>query len=578
MEKLYENTRLKLNTKISILMEKYQAIEFDLQNLDWKKNHITFNCNEHGSFTLTALEIRMGKICPECKISHKEKLIEQYKNSGREERQVLITKEFKTLDWSEVKYQEYLDLDHTIRPNCFEHGEFITTPRKLLTGDTCKWCDGIHLDDDQNYNYKLSRTEFLKEKIQIVNGIELVNGVVDLEEIKIPNNEKYLYKNKLGNLKDLKNNQDYVNHLKEVRDPACWNSILFKINIMDKSTKFQFTVVSRINLTEPWVNWYKEYIQKNPDEVEEAQYIATTKIIDSWYNMVFYNRPTPELKDPFQYEIVWSFWSNQRRIDSLYYKYRVENQSKLMTLASSLQDKIFYNLEDVKVNCYWSDIKWESTSTSVSLIRETILKKTDICPICKKTINKPVVDHEHKKKVKGTGRIRDNICSNCNVFIAKAENNCKRYGIILEELPEVLKNVSDYFTQQQYNIIHYTDKDARPVLSKTLANKILKYWDCIFPKKKKLKFPRSGILTKDWEEAIKAYEEYLKVPAKPFSKNDYKVLLRNIEIYNTLVTMNNEKLPKTKKVKLLEIPEYPKLKLITPEIQTLMDMTKLEYK
>lgn len=559
-------------------MEKYQAIEFDLQNLDWKKNHITFNCNEHGSFTLTALEIRMGKICPECKISHKEKLIEQYKNSGREERQVLITKEFKTLDWSEVKYQEYLDLDHTIRPNCFEHGEFITTPRKLLTGDTCKWCDGIHLDDDQNYNYKLSRTEFLKEKIQIVNGIELVNGVVDLEEIKIPNNEKYLYKNKLGNLKDLKNNQDYVNHLKEVRDPACWNSILFKINIMDKSTKFQFTVVSRINLTEPWVNWYKEYIQKNPDEVEEAQYIATTKIIDSWYNMVFYNRPTPELKDPFQYEIVWSFWSNQRRIDSLYYKYRVENQSKLMTLASSLQDKIFYNLEDVKVNCYWSDIKWESTSTSVSLIRETILKKTDICPICKKTINKPVVDHEHKKKVKGTGRIRDNICSNCNVFIAKAENNCKRYGIILEELPEVLKNVSDYFTQQQYNIIHYTDKDARPVLSKTLANKILKYWDCIFPKKKKLKFPRSGILTKDWEEAIKAYEEYLKVPAKPFSKNDYKVLLRNIEIYNTLVTMNNEKLPKTKKVKLLEIPEYPKLKLITPEIQTLMDMTKLEYK
>ena len=72
------------------------------------------------------------------------------------------------------------------------------------------------------------------------------------------------------------------------------------------------------------------------------------------------------------------------------------------------------------------------------MIRESHMKFSDICPICKKKITSPVVDHEHSSRIFGTGRIRDTICSNCNVFIAKVENNCKRYGIVLEELPEVL--------------------------------------------------------------------------------------------------------------------------------------------
>jgi hypothetical protein len=40
-------------------------------------------------------------------------------------------------------------------------------------------------------------------------------------------------------------------------------------------------------------------------------------------------------------------------------------------------------------------------------IREQILEEQEgICPICKKPVDKPVLDHHHKKKVGGTGLIR----------------------------------------------------------------------------------------------------------------------------------------------------------------------------
>ena len=121
----------------------------------------------------------------------------------------------------------------------------------------------------------------------------------------------------------------------------------------------------------------------------------------------------------------------------------------------------------------------------------TLNEKFKESNLCNKEIDNPVVDHQHKKKVRGTGRIRNNICSNCNVFIAKTENNCTRFKIAQEELPEVLKNISEYFGAQQYNIIHYTDKESRPTLSKTLAYKVLKYWEYLYPGKKKRTNQRS---------------------------------------------------------------------------------------
>jgi hypothetical protein len=223
----------------------------------------------------------------------------------------------------------------------------------------------------------------------------------------------------------------------------------------------------------------------------------------------------------------------------------------------------------------FSENTWESTSTSVRLIRESLLKKSCICPICNKEIVNPVVDHQHKKKVRGTGRIRNNICSNCNVFIAKTENNCTRFKIAQEELPEVLKNISEYFGAQQYNIIHYTDKESRPTLSKTIANKVLKYWEYLYPGKKKLTYPKSGVLTKDWEEALKRFDEFQNRSQIGFSKNDYKLLVKKIEDFNREAELKNMSLPKTKKIKLINIPEYPKQKMVTPEIESIISIINI---
>ena len=71
-------------------------------------------------------------------------------------------------------------------------------------------------------------------------------------------------------------------------------------------------------------------------------------------------------------------------------------------------------------------------------------KQNNICPICNKKITDPVLDHEHKRKIKGSGKIRFVICRNCNVFLGKIENNCIRYGIGLNNLPDVLSNISNY--------------------------------------------------------------------------------------------------------------------------------------
>ena len=140
------------------------------------------------------------------------------------------------------------------------------------------------------------------------------------------------------------------------------------------------------------------------------------------------------------------------------------------------------------------------------------------------------------------------------------------------ELPEVLKNISEYFGAQQYNIIHYTDKESRPTLSKTIANKVLKYWEYLYPGKKKLKYPKSGVLTKDWEEAWKKLQEFENSSQQSFSKNEYKLFVKKIEDFNREAELKNMSLTKTKKIKLINIPEYPKQKIVTPEIQKIMEI------
>lgn len=111
----------------------------------------------------------------------------------------------------------------------------------------------------------------------------------------------------------------------------------------------------------------------------------------------------------------------------------------------------------------------------VPKLRNYLLKKQKgICPICGKKINKPVLDHHHRKKLKGTGQIRKTICSNCNIFLAKIENNSVRYAISQEELPFVLVNISKYLSCKQLPYIHPSEAPRKKVLTKASYNKLVK--------------------------------------------------------------------------------------------------------
>ncbi len=111
----------------------------------------------------------------------------------------------------------------------------------------------------------------------------------------------------------------------------------------------------------------------------------------------------------------------------------------------------------------------------VKSLRDHLYKKQKgKCLICKKKTNKPVLDHHHKKKVKGTGQIRGVLCSNCNIFLAKSENNCKRYLISNEELSTVLRSMADYLDKKQLPYLHPSEAPKKPKLMKNSYNKLKK--------------------------------------------------------------------------------------------------------
>ncbi len=143
---------------------------------------------------------------------------------------------------------------------------------------------------------------------------------------------------------------------------------------------------------------------------------------------------------------------------------------------------------------------------NIKKIREKLLREqSGICPICHKEIKRPVLDHDHKKRIKGTGRCRGVICSSCNVFLAKIENNSIRYNIKKKDLPEVLINISKYLSAPQTKYIHPSEISPLPKLQKRCFNKLNKEYKKRYPKKKLLQYPKSGKLTKKLKEIFRQF-------------------------------------------------------------------------
>lgn len=116
-------------------------------------------------------------------------------------------------------------------------------------------------------------------------------------------------------------------------------------------------------------------------------------------------------------------------------------------------------------------------SSDVKKLRDYLLRKQKgKCLICRKHIERPCLDHHHKKRVKGTGLIRGVLCSNCNVFLAKSENNSVRYAIARKDLPFVLRKMADYLERKQIPLIHPSEAPKSLKLTKASYNKLKKVY------------------------------------------------------------------------------------------------------
>jgi hypothetical protein len=144
-------------------------------------------------------------------------------------------------------------------------------------------------------------------------------------------------------------------------------------------------------------------------------------------------------------------------------------------------------------------LNWSEVETIRSILSH---EQEGICPICKKKIKTPCLDHQHKKRIKGSGLIRGVICSTCNVFLGKIENNCTRYSISLEELPQILRNIAEYLDKEHLPYLHPSEVEKPKKLKKSSYNALMKIVGSHqFPS-----YPKSGKLTKPLKQLYEDFE------------------------------------------------------------------------
>lgn len=154
-------------------------------------------------------------------------------------------------------------------------------------------------------------------------------------------------------------------------------------------------------------------------------------------------------------------------------------------------------------------------TTEIAKLRAFLLKKQGgVCAICGTAPTRACLDHEHKKRLRGSGLVRGTICSNCNVFLGKAENNCVRYGIDIRKLPIRLRQMAKYLERTHTHHIHPSEKPKPKKLMRRSYNKLYTLYKAAPVRTPFPAFPKSGKMIK----ALQTLYNYYKL--KPEFYND----------------------------------------------------------
>ena len=184
-------------------------------------------------------------------------------------------------------------------------------------------------------------------------------------------------------------------------------------------------------------------------------------------------------------------------IEALFQKYNTH-------LKISIPNYLKFNTNKT----YEPDFIWQARSKTIKPIRDAyITRQKGKCLLCNKLVHNPTLDHMHIKRVKGTGLIRNVLCSRCNTFLARVENNTARHGITNKELPDLLRRMASHLEDEK-RIIHPTEIPTRKKVGTREWNRVKKYYFKIYPKRKALP-KRPTYVTDNWLELKREVDEYI---------------------------------------------------------------------
>ncbi len=161
-EKIYRETHIvesRRKTTEEFIEEAKQIFpDYDYSKVNYVTNDtkIIVGCPKHGDFPTTPNRLLTGHGCKKCGIESRVR-----KQSSNTEEFIKKAKQiFPDYDYSKVNY---ITNDTKIIVGCPKHGDFPTTPHRLLNGHGCKKCG----TDSQIKKVSSSTEEFIKKAKQI---------------------------------------------------------------------------------------------------------------------------------------------------------------------------------------------------------------------------------------------------------------------------------------------------------------------------------------------------------------------------------------------------------------------------
>ena len=286
-------------------------------------------------------------------------------------------------------------------------------------------------------------------------------------------------------------------YYKSVKDIKKQDTSCPRCQFLKPSRMYQLLSTARCNLgpvqSEVKALYYRLHIthRETGFEFQKIGILVDEEFADVWDPFKWSN---------FKIEIIDLIEGNLSEVQELESMFRKENTGNKITVGNELG----FNLNKT----YLPDFIVQLKSKTIKTMRETLLsKQKGLCTVCGKPVRDPTLDHEHIKKVRGTGLIRSTVCSRCNTYIARIENNAARHGIKLRELPDVLRRMASHLEDQK-DMIHPSEVPKRKKVGARDWNRVRKYYFDVFPGRRLLP-KRPTYITDSWLEIKQAVDDHV---------------------------------------------------------------------